>query len=74
MKDMRKSLMSDYQISPEIVKDCANEIKEHCGKLHRNGKTLHCLMKLAKPMWHKDPNEDAHGFPGHLRQACLTAV
>jgi len=42
--------MEDYQISPEIVAGCAEEIRTKCnGGVHREGKTLHCLMDLAKP-------------------------
>ena len=47
MHDMRRSLMEDYQISPDIVNSCNEEIIE-CG-MHREGKTLHCLMSLARP-------------------------
>ncbi len=47
---MRKSLMNDYKISPDIVADCATEIQNSCnGGLQREGKTLHCLMDLARP-------------------------
>ena len=50
LKDMRKSLMEDYKISPDIVTACDLEIKAHCGGgLQREGKTLHCLMDLARP-------------------------
>lgn len=50
LKDMRKSLMEDYKISPDIVSACEAEIKDHCGGgLQREGKTLHCLMDLARP-------------------------
>ena len=50
LRDMRKSLMNDYKISPDIVADCATEIQNSCnGGLQREGKTLHCLMDLARP-------------------------
>ena len=45
---MRRSLMEDYMISPEIVQACEREIKEQCDGMERNGKTLHCLMDQAR--------------------------
>ena len=50
LKEVRRSLMEDYQISPVLVRDCSKEIDVHCGGgLHRDGKTIHCLMDLARP-------------------------
>ena len=47
--DHRRMLMTDYRLSPDIVKECAGEIVEHCnGGIERNGKTLGCLFKKAK--------------------------
>lgn len=47
--DHRKSLMSDYQLSPNIVKFCSKEITDFCGGgVKRDGKTLHCLLKVSK--------------------------
>ena len=45
---MRRSLMEDYMISPEIVQACETEIKDQCDGMERNGKTLHCLMDAAR--------------------------
>ena len=41
----RKMLLSDYQLNPNVVKYCQNEINTVCNGLERNGKTLNCLMK-----------------------------
>ncbi len=50
LEEMRRALMEDYKISPEIVSECSEEINKHCGGgLQREGKTLHCLMDLARP-------------------------
>ncbi|XP_064639932.1 Golgi apparatus protein 1-like isoform X2 [Lineus longissimus] len=50
MRDYRKMLMEDYKISPGIVSYCHQEITENCnGGIEREGKTLHCLMDLARP-------------------------
>lgn len=49
MRDMRRSLLEDYQITPSLVRACSSEIKDSCGGgLQREGKTLHCLMDLAR--------------------------
>ncbi|KAL0968110.1 hypothetical protein UPYG_G00262530 [Umbra pygmaea] len=46
MLDYRRMLMEDFSLSPEIVLDCRGEIEAHCSGLHRNGRTLHCLMRV----------------------------
>ncbi len=49
LHDMRQSLLEDFQITPNLVKACSLEIKDSCGNgLQREGKTLHCLMDLAR--------------------------
>lgn len=47
MDEYRKSLMEDYSITPEIVKDCHKEISTYCEGLGKNGKTIHCLMQAS---------------------------
>merc|ERR1719187_136158 len=47
IKDHRRQLMEDYQVSPELVRDCSDDISENCNGLGREGKTIHCLMKIA---------------------------
>jgi len=48
--DLRKQLMEDFSITPELVSKCSTEITKECdGGLHRKGKTLHCLMDLMRP-------------------------
>ena len=47
--EVRKELVEDYEINPELVRDCSHEIEKHCGgRLHRAGRTIHCLMNLAR--------------------------
>jgi len=47
--EVRKSLLEDYEINPVLVRDCSHEIEAHCGgRLHRGGRTIHCLMNLAR--------------------------
>ena len=55
---MRRSLLEDYKISPNIVTACDLEIKNYCGNgLQREGKTLHCLMDLARPKKNEISND-----------------
>jgi len=66
LKEMRRSLMEDYLISPEIVQACEREIKEQCDGMERNGKTLHCLMDAARNTRNR---QEADGMqPKCLRQ------
>lgn len=47
--DMRKTIMEDFQITPEIVISCDHEIRQYCsGGSNKEGKTLHCLMQLSQ--------------------------
>ncbi|CAE1332042.1 GLG1 [Acanthosepion pharaonis] len=65
--DMRKSIMEDFQISPEIVVHCDKEIRDHCGGgSNKEGKTLHCLMDLARPVSFKG----SHKLTKQISQAC----
>ena len=49
LKDTRRALMEDYQISPDLVSKCQSTIEHQCGGgVQREGKTLHCLMDLAR--------------------------
>lgn len=63
--------MEDYKISPDVVARCAKEISEECGGgLQREGKTLHCLMDLARP--HR--KGDGHKMEQVLSDACRVEV
>jgi len=49
MLEVRKSLVEDYEVNPLLVRDCSHEIEKYCGgRLHRAGRTIHCLMNLAR--------------------------
>lgn len=73
--------MDDYQINPEIVANCDDEIKKYCnGGLERGGKTIHCLMDVARK---KPPPKRKGGRGGAVEMAmenkvleskCLRAV
>ncbi|CAF0970601.1 unnamed protein product [Brachionus calyciflorus] len=65
----RKSLMTDYQISPDIVKNCDQEVKNYCGGgLERGGKTLKCLIRVGKQSLTKQSKIDfSTGCIGELK-------
>lgn len=47
--DRRKMFMTDYKLSPNLVKECTQEINQYCdGGIERDGKTVHCLFKNYK--------------------------
>jgi Golgi apparatus protein 1 len=53
MQEHRKMLMDDYNLSPEIITDCSEDIRRFCQNL--NGpNTLHCLMEHSRPRRKKD--------------------
>lgn len=54
MTDHRKLLMDDFQLSPEILTGCADDITKFCDNLEAAGKTIHCLMEHARPKRKKD--------------------
>lgn len=54
MTDHRKLLMDDFQLSPEILTGCADDITKFCDSLEAAGKTIHCLMEHARPKKKKD--------------------
>ena len=63
--------MEDFAISPALVVDCSNEIELHCGgNLARDGRTIHCLMDLARPKVQPDKKE----FVLEISPVCARSV
>ena len=57
MHEVRKSLVEDYKVNPQLVMDCSHEIEKHCGgRIHRAGRTIHCLMNMARSKKAEDEN------------------
>lgn len=54
MNDHRRLLMEDFQMSPETLSGCADDIFNFCKNLDTGGKTIHCLMEHARPKKKKD--------------------
>ncbi|EDV97363.1 Golgi apparatus protein 1 isoform X2 [Drosophila grimshawi] len=56
LNDHRRMLMTDYQLSPELLSDCADDIPKFCpdeaqlvnGQSSTGGEIIHCLMKHAR--------------------------
>ena len=45
--EIRREMMEDFSLSPELVANCATEIESHCADTKkRQGGAIHCLMKL----------------------------
>lgn len=49
MEQLREELMEDFEITPEIVTRCANEIQQYCKDKGHGGKTIHCLLRYVNP-------------------------
>ncbi len=67
MVDHRRMLMEDYELSPNLVMSCEDEIRENCGGgLEKGGKTLHCLFGLAKKIGEKNIKKECLKQVGQL--------
>ncbi|XP_050395779.1 Golgi apparatus protein 1 isoform X2 [Patella vulgata] len=58
MKEVRRNIMEDFNIIPEILSGCGNEIKKYCSETGIGGNTIHCLMALAIPNRMKNKTEE----------------
>ena len=47
MREIRREMMEDYNISPELVANCGHEIDQFCSDKKKHGHTIHCLMSVA---------------------------
>jgi len=74
MREIRRELMEDYSITPEIVANCANEIETYCSatKGMKHGKTIHCLMKAA--MDQSQARLTVNSAKESFNKQCLAAV
>ncbi|XP_017101491.2 Golgi apparatus protein 1 isoform X2 [Drosophila bipectinata] len=58
LSDHRRMLMTDYQLSPELLSDCADDIPKFCPEEHKaqlvnglastGGEIIHCLLSHVK--------------------------
>jgi Cysteine rich repeat len=48
LKQIRRSLLEDYELTPELASACKTELEQQCEKVPRR-QTIHCLMDLARP-------------------------
>lgn len=50
MLEHRRFLLESYQLTPDLASSCEQDIAAFCGpRLQPSGKTLHCLMRHARP-------------------------
>ncbi|XP_064467389.1 Golgi apparatus protein 1-like [Ornithodoros turicata] len=50
MLEHRRYLMEQYQLTPDLATACEGDITNFCQRrLEQGGKTLHCLMRHARP-------------------------
>lgn len=69
INDHRRMLMMDYQLSPEILTGCSDDIPKFCGDVEvqntAGGEIIHCLMEHARPKRRRDRR---------LTSTCMRAV
>ena len=45
--------MEDFEITPEVVTRCANEVQQYCKDKGHGGTTIHCLLRFVNPKTRK---------------------
>jgi hypothetical protein len=64
-------MIEDFQINPLLVRECSHEIADSCDtRLRGNGRTVHCLMDLARPR----VGAKTAGYQSRISDGCLRAV
>lgn len=54
LMEHRKLLLQNYQLSPEVVSMCSNDIEKYCQNNEIGRHTIHCLMDHSKPSRQKN--------------------
>ena len=60
LKEIRRSLLEDYRISPSVSESCEDDVKIHCDKVERR-EVIHCLMDVARHQYRVAGDEDDGG-------------
>ena len=47
LKEVRRSLLEDYRISPAVAEGCEADVKKYCRRVERR-EVIHCLMDVAR--------------------------
>ena len=47
LKDIRRSLLEDYRLSPAVEEHCKPDVKYHCDGVATHD-VIHCLMDVAR--------------------------
>ena len=74
LKQVRRSLLEDYRISPLVEASCEADVRNHCSDVeHRQ--VIHCLMDVARRQSRRPHAAAAAGKPlskSCYRQVCLS--
>jgi len=81
LREVRRSLLEDYHISPAVAENCANDVKTHCDKEERRD-VIHCLMDIARHQYRaaapdNAPHYDDNDSPAkhkRLSDGCYSEV
>jgi len=72
LKEVRRSLLEDYRISPAVEQNCADDVKAHCGSVTRRD-VVHCLMDIARHQYrHQTDDGDKRLTAACYTEVCLT--
>jgi len=66
LKEVRHSLLEDYQISPSVEQNCKDDVRLHCARVARRD-VIHCLMDVARHQYKMTGKQT-------LSSACYTDV
>lgn len=54
LKQIRRSLLEDFEISPSLERSCQSDVVRHCQSVERSD-VIHCLMDAARRRHHPPP-------------------
>ena len=73
LKEVRRSLLEDYRISPSVEQHCAADVSAHCPGVMQHD-VIHCLMDVVRRQYRTadtGPHDDAGK---RLSEACHVEV
>ena len=76
LKEVRRSLLEDYRISPVVAESCKDDVKIHCHGVERR-EVIHCLMDVARHQSRAaadDNGDDTAAKHKRLSDGCYSEV
>lgn len=73
LKEVRRSLLEDYRISPLVERSCRHDVKVHCDNIPRR-KVFHCLMDVARHQYRAVSLADDGAKREKLSKECYSEV